>query len=159
MRINEFIVTIIFAAVLAVTSVMDIRTQKIPKWIYPTTCFVCVGVNVAFLGFDKAYLLAAGIGIAAMFCIMLLATIFCGGGGADILLMAALGGAVTVRYAAEVLIFAYIPFMIYGAVKIAKEKKRGVPKEKRTKAIPFVPFVGIGFAADVLYNVARNLMS
>lgn len=114
-------------------------------------------VNMA-LDYSIDYVLGAVIGISVMFLIMLVLALLCGGGGADILLMSAIGLSVTIKYAFEIIIMAYIPFVIISMIITKKEKRKGIVKEKRTKELPFVPFVAFGFLVDVIYNLIANLL-
>ena len=154
MQINQLIVAIIWLIILGITSYLDIKTRKIPVFIYPTTGVVSVIINISILGFDKNYLISAGLGLAVMFMIMFFIAIFCGGGGADILLMSALGASITLKYCFEILIIAYIPFVV--ASIIFAIKRRNLSKEERKEKkvmIPFVPFITFGYIVDLLVNV------
>lgn len=147
----------ILAIYLGIGSWFDIRKRRIPVWVFPAMGIMSFAVNM-MLNYSTDYLIGAAIGLSAMFIIMLILAVFCGGGGADILLMSAIGLAVTIKYALEIIIIAYIPFAAVSYVIRYREIKKGIPKEKRTKELPFVPFVAFGFVADVIYNLIANLL-
>lgn len=154
MELNQIIVSIIWLIILGITSYLDIKTRKIPVFIYPATGAVSVIVNISILGFEKNYLISAGLGLAIMFMIMLIIAIFCGGGGADILLMAALGASITIKYCFEILIIAYIPFVFASIFFVYKRRNLSKEEKKEKKVlIPFVPFIAFGFIVDLIINI------
>ena len=129
-----------FAAItllLGIGSVMDIRTREIPNWI-------SVGVLISeFFHFNIQNLW--GIIVAVIFFSVALATGKIGGG--DVKLIAALSMVCGLWGSFALLLFAQISMLIFYAGYYIFCKINGKTADK---ALPFVPFIFIGYLASKL---------
>ncbi len=122
---------------LGIGSVMDIRTREIPNWI-------SAGVLIsAFFHFNIQNLW--GIIVAVIFFSVALATWKIGGG--DVKLIAALSMVCGLWGSFALLLFAQISMLIFYGVSAIVQKLRGRTADK---ALPFVPFIFIGYLASKL---------
>lgn len=109
-----------------------------------------------FTKMDKEYLISAGIGMAVMFLLMLILAIICRGGGADVIMMTAMGASITVKYCFEVLIISYVPMIIYTLIMLYKRKSQSIEEKKADKLdTPLIPFILFGFIVDFIYNMIK----
>ena len=142
--------TVLCVSILILASIKDVKTKRIPIWMFPTMGILGFAIRM-ITGYSKPYLYSALFGASAMGLIMFLIAIIGGAGGADILMMAAIGLVAGDRYAFEILIIAYVPFVLYSIYLVIKEKRQD--KSNRTKELPLAPFVTFGFVADTIYNI------
>ena len=129
-----------FAAIvilLGIGSIMDIKTREIPNWIS-----AAVLITAAF-NFDWKNLW--GIIVAVIFFSMALATEKIGGG--DVKLIAALSIVCGLWGSFALLLVAQIAMLIFYGVSVILQKLRGKTADK---ALPFVPFIFIGYLASKL---------
>ena len=129
-----------FAAIvilLGIGSIMDIKTREIPNWIS-----AAVLITAAF-NFDWKNLW--GIIVAVIFFSMALATEKIGGG--DVKLIAALSIVCGLWGSFALLLFAQIAMLIFYGVSVIVQKLRGRTADK---ALPFVPFIFIGYLVSKL---------
>ena len=128
---------VVIAVLLGIGSVMDIRTREIPNWI-------SAGVLIsAFFHFNIQNLW--GIIVAVIFFSVALATGKIGGG--DVKLIAALSIVCGLWGSFALLLFAQISMLIFYGVSVIVQKLRGRTADK---ALPFVPFIFIGYLASKL---------
>ena len=125
------------AVLLGIGSVMDIRTREIPNWIS-----VAVLITAA-LNFNLENLW--GLIVAVIFFSVALATEKIGGG--DVKLIAALSVVCGLWGSFALLLFAQISMLIFYGVSVIVQKLRGRTADK---ALPFVPFIFIGYLASKL---------
>lgn len=129
-----------FAAIsflFGIGSYKDIKTREIPNWI-------SVGVLVsAFFNFNIQNLW--GIIVAVIFFSVALVTGKIGGG--DVKLIAALSVVCGLWGSFALLLFAQISMLIFYGVSVIVQKLRGKAADK---ALPFVPFIFIGYLASKL---------
>ena len=129
-----------FAAIsilLGIGSYMDIKTREISNWI-------SAGVIIsAFFHFNIQNLW--GIIVAVVFFSVALATGKIGGG--DVKLIAALSVVCGLWGSFALLLFAQISMLIFYGVSVIVQKLRGRTADK---ALPFVPFIFIGYLASKL---------
>ena len=139
---------------LVYASVKDIRTRRIPIWIFPTMGISGFLIRLATgSASSPTFFYSSLLGMVIMGFIMIIVAAIGGAGGADVLMMGAIGLVMGIRHALEIIIISYIPFVVYSVYIFCKEKQKDIPKDKRTKELPFVPFVTFGFVADIVYNV------
>lgn len=122
---------------LGVDSVLDIKTREIPNWISGAIAFT------AFLNFDARNLW--GLIVAVVFFTVALFTGKIGGG--DVKLIAALSVVCGLWGSFALLLFAQIAMLIFYAIKFIIFKIRGKTADK---ALPFVPFIFIGYLCSKL---------
>ena len=123
-----------FAAIitlLGVDSVLDIKTREIPDWISGAI------VLTAFLNFDARNLW--GLIVAVVFFTVALFTGKIGGG--DVKLIAALSVVCGLWGSFALLLFAQIAMLIFYTIKFIIKLK----DKTADKALPFVPFIFIGY--------------
>lgn len=130
-----------FAAIfilLGIGSFMDIKTREIPNWI-------SVGVLFStFFHFNFQNLW--GIIVAVVFFSVALATGKIGGG--DVKLIAALSVVRGLWGSFALLLFAQISMLIFYGVSVIVQKLRGKTADK---ALPFVPFIFIGYLVTKIF--------
>ena len=129
-----------FAAIvilLGIGSVMDIRTRELPNWIS------VIITLLAIINFRLENLL--GIIVAVIFFSVALATGKIGGG--DVKLIAALSVVCGLWGSFALLLVAQIAMLIFYGVSVILQKLRGKTADK---ALPFVPFIFIGYLASKL---------
>ena len=129
-----------FAAIsvlLGIGSYMDIKTREIPNWIS-----VIVAMT-AIINFRLKNLL--GIIVAVIFFSVALVTGKIGGG--DVKLIAALSVVCGLWGSFALLLVAQIAMLIFYGVSVILQKLRGKTADK---ALPFVPFIFIGYLASKL---------
>lgn len=129
-----------FAAItilLGIGSVMDIKTREIPNWISAAVLIT------AALNFNLVNLW--GIIVAVIFFSVALATGKIGGG--DVKLIAALSVVCGLWSSFALLLFAQTAMLVFYGVSVIVQKLRGRTADK---ALPFVPFIFIGYLASKL---------
>lgn len=123
---------------LGIGSYKDIKNREIPNWI-------SVGVLVsAFFNFNIQNLW--GIIVAVIFFSVALATGKIGGG--DVKLITALSVVCGLWGSFALLLFAQIAMLIFYGVSVIVQKLRGRTADK---ALPFVPFIFIGYLATKIF--------
>ena len=128
-----------FAAIiilLCVDSVIDIKSREIPNWISGAVALT------AFLNFDVRSLW--GLIVAVIFFAVALFTGKIGGG--DVKLIAALSVVCGLWGSFALLLFAQIAMLIFYGIRFVIFKLRGRTADK---ALPFVPFIFIGYIISV----------
>ena len=128
---------ILVVVLLGIDSVIDIKTREIPNWISGMIALT------AFLNFDVRNLW--GLIVAVIFFAVALFTGKIGGG--DVKLIAALSVVCGLWGSFALLLFAQISMLIFYAIKFVIFKLRGRTADK---ALPFVPFITLGY---VLTNI------
>ncbi len=123
---------ILVAVLLGIDSAIDIRTREIPNWISGAIALT------ALLNFDVRSLW--GLIVAVIF--FAVALITCKIGGGDVKLIAALSVVCGLWGSFALLLFAQIAMLIFYAIKFVIFKLRGRTADK---ALPFVPFIFIGY--------------
>ena len=129
-----------FAAIsvlLGIGSIMDIKTREIPNWISVIIALL------AIINFRLKNLL--GIIVAVIFFSVALVTRKIGGG--DVKLIAALSVVCGLWGSFALLLVAQIAMLIFYGVSVILQKLRGKTADK---ALPFVPFIFIGYLASKL---------
>lgn len=129
-----------FAAIsvlLGIGSIMDIKTREIPNWISVIIALL------AIINFRLKNLL--GIIVAVIFFSVALVTGKIGGG--DVKLIAALSVVCGLWGSFALLLFAQIAMLIFYGVSVIVQKLRGRTADK---ALPFVPFIFIGYLVSKL---------
>ncbi len=129
-----------FAAIsvlLGIGSIMDIKTREIPNWISVIIALL------AIINFRLKNLL--GIIVAVIFFSVALVTGKIGGG--DVKLIAALSVVCGLWGSFALLLVAQIAMLIFYGVSVILQKLRGKTADK---ALPFVPFIFIGYLASKL---------
>lgn len=129
-----------FAAIyilLGIGSYKDIKTREIPNWIS-----VIIAIT-AVINFRLENLW--GLIVAVIFFSVALATGKIGGG--DVKLIAALSIVCGLWGSFALLLFAQIAMLIFYGVSVIVQKLRGGTADK---ALPFVPFIFIGYLASKL---------
>ena len=129
-----------FAAIsvlLGIGSIMDIKTREIPNW---TSVIIAL---LAIINFRLKNLL--GIIVAVIFFSVALVTGKIGGG--DVKLIAALSVVCGLWGSFALLLVAQIAMLIFYGVSVILQKLRGKTADK---ALPFVPFIFIGYLASKL---------
>ena len=128
---------ILVAVLLGIDSAIDIRTREIPNWIS-----VAIALT-ALLNFDVRNLW--GLIVAVIFFAVALFT--CKIGGGDVKLIAALSVVCGLWGSFALLLFAQTAMLIFYAIKFVIFKLRGRTADK---ALPFVPFIFIGYLISVI---------
>ena len=128
---------ILVAALLGIDSAIDIRTREIPNWISGAIALT------ALLNFDACNLW--GLIVAGIFFAVALFT--CKIGGGDVKLIAALSVVCGLCGSLALLLFAQIAMLVFYAIKFVIFKLRGRTADK---ALPFVPFIFIGYLISVI---------
>ena len=128
---------ILVAILLGIDSVIDIKTREIPNWISGAIALT------ALINFDARSLW--GLIVAVIFFAVALFTGKIGGG--DVKLIAALSVVCGLWGSFALLLFAQISMIIFFAIKFVIFKLRGRTADK---ALPFVPFITLGY---VLTNI------
>ena len=129
-----------FAAIsilLGIGSYMDIKTREIPNWISVIVAMTAV------INFRLENL--CGLIVAVIFFSVALATGKIGSG--DVKLIAALSIVCGLWGSFALLLFAQIAMLIFYGVSVIVQKLRGRTADK---ALPFVPFIFIGYLASKL---------
>ena len=129
-----------FAAIsilLGIGSYMDIKTREIPNWISVIVAMTAV------INFRLEYL--CGLIVAVIFFSVALATGKIGSG--DVKLIAALSIVCGLWGSFALLLFAQIAMLIFYGVSVIVQKLRGRTADK---ALPFVPFIFIGYLVSKL---------
>lgn len=130
---------ILVAVLLGVDSAIDIRTREIPNWISVAIAFT------ALLNFDVRNLW--GLIVAVIFFAVALFT--CKIGGGDVKLIAALSVVCGLWGSFTLLLFAQTAMLIFYAIKFVIFKLRGRTADK---ALPFVPFIFVGYLISVILS-------
>ena len=128
---------ILVAVLLGIESAIDIRIREIPNWIS-----VAIALT-ALLNFDVRNLW--GLIVAVIFFAVALFT--CKIGGGDVKLIAALSVVCGLWGSFALLLFAQTAMLIFYAIKFVIFKLRGRTADK---ALPFVPFIFIGYLISVI---------
>jgi len=126
-----------FAAIfimLGIGSFLDIKTREIPNWISAAVIFSAV----LYFRLENLW----GLIVAVIFFSVALATGKIGGG--DVKLIAALSVVCGLWGSFALLLFAQISMLIFYGVSAIVQKLRGKTADK---ALPFVPFIFIGYLA------------
>lgn len=130
---------ILVAVLLGIDSAIDIRTREIPNWISVAIAFT------ALLNFDVRNLW--GLIVAVIFFAVALFT--CKIGGGDVKLIAALSVVCGLWGSFTLLLFAQTAMLIFYAIKFVIFKLRGRTADK---ALPFVPFIFVGYLISVILS-------
>ena len=125
------------AVLLGIASVKDIKTREIPDWI--SFCVLCAAV----LDFNIQNLW--GIIVAAIFFAVALQTGKIGGG--DVKLIAALSVVCGLWSSLALLFFAQLFMLVFYWISVIVQRSRGRTADK---ALPFVPFIFIGYLCSML---------
>ena len=128
---------VLIAVLLGIDSVKDIRTREIPNWISGAIALT------AFINFDVRSLW--GLIVAFIFFGVALATGKIGGG--DVKLVAALSVVCGLVGSLVLLFFAQISMLIFYAGYYIFRKINGKTADK---ALPFVPFIFIGYLISAI---------
>ena len=128
---------ILVAVLLGIDSVIDIKTREIPNWISGAIALT------ALINFDARNLW--GLIVAVIFFAVALFT--CKIGGGDVKLIAALSVVCGLWGSFALLLFAQISMLIFYAIKYIIFKLRGRTADK---ALPFVPFIFIGYLISAI---------
>ncbi len=129
-----------FAAIitlLGIDSVLDIKTREVPDWISGAIALT------AFLNFEVRSVW--GLIVAVIFFAVALFTGKIGGG--DVKLIAALSVVFGLWGSFALLLFAQIAMLVFYGVRFVIFKLRGRTADK---ALPFVPFIFIGYLCSKL---------
>ena len=128
---------ILVAVLLGIDSVIDIKTREIPNWISGAIALT------ALINFDARSLW--GLIVAVIFFAVALFT--CKIGGGDVKLIAALSVVCGLWGSFALLLFAQISMLIFYVIKFVIFKLRG---RTAGKALPFVPFIFIGYLISAI---------
>ena len=128
---------ILVAVLLGIDSVIDIKTREIPNWISGAIALT------ALINFDARNLW--GLIVAVIFFAVALFT--CKIGGGDVKLIAALSVVCGLWGSFALLLFAQISMLIFYVIKFVIFKLRGRTADK---ALPFVPFIFIGYLISAI---------
>lgn len=128
---------VVVAVLLGIDSVKDIKTREIPNWISGTIALT------ALINFDVRSLW--GLIVAVIFFSVALATGKIGGG--DVKLVAALSVVCGLVGSLVLLFFAQLTMLIFYAGYYIFRKINGKTADK---ALPFVPFIFIGYLISVI---------
>ena len=128
---------VVVAVLLGIDSVKDIKTREIPNWISGTIALT------ALINFDVRSLW--GLIVAVIFFSVALATGKIGGG--DVKLVAALSVVCGLVGSLVLLFFAQISMLIFYAGYYIFRKINGKTADK---ALPFVPFIFIGYLISAI---------
>lgn len=127
----------VISVLLGIGSFLDIKTREIPNWIS------VIVTMTAIINFRLENLW--GLIVAVIFFSVALATGKIGGG--DVKLIAALSIVCGLWGSFALLLFAQISMLIFYGVSAIVQKLRGKTADK---ALPFVPFIFIGYLASKL---------
>lgn len=128
---------IFVAVLLGIDSAIDIRTREIPNWISGAIALT------ALINFDARSLW--GLIVAVIFFAVALFT--CKIGGGDVKLIAALSVVCGLWGSFALLLFAQTSMLVFYAIKFVIFKLKGRTADK---ALPFVPFIFIGYLISAI---------
>ena len=114
---------IICLGFLTYASIKDIRTRRIPLWVFPAMGVTGFVIRLATgSASSPVFFYSSLLGMVIMGFIMIIVAAIGGAGGADVLMMGAIGLVMGIRHALEIIIISYIPFVVYSVYIFCKEK-------------------------------------
>lgn len=135
------IVNAIVAVAFVIASYTDIKSRKIPVWLFPTATVIVTVIR--FIG-NEYNIFAMIAGFMLFFWIFFLGAVFAKGGGGDAIMMGCVGAMIYPLNTIYVFILSGAVYMLCGIVLVIIKKNKN---KLRKMTFPYAPFAGVGFVA------------
>lgn len=145
----ELAVFIVFLIAFSISSTTDIKTRKIPVWLFPAAMLISLMLQIIDGSFEWHLSL---IGLVVFFGVFFFCALFGKGGGGDAIMLGSVGAVFYVLDTALIVLAASFIYCCFAIIRTVI-KKESFWKLKKVQ-YPYAPFVSIGF---VIVEVIRLL--
>lgn len=145
------IVFIIMTVAFLIASYTDIKSGKIPIWLFPTAALISLVVEFCDGTLD---ILMSAIGGVAFFVLFVLIAMFAKGGGGDAIMMGCLGLVFGVLNVMRMVMVTGVIYIVFGIIIMLIKSKNKSFKNLMKSRFPYAPFAGAGY---IVYTVLKIL--